>query len=65
MVPRGNTKEEKTKERRMDGWMDGIKWSVTTHGLTEEDTGEKDMRRNLVLGEGNHSTVDSLWLNEN
>jgi len=34
------------------GWMDGIRWSVTTHGLTEQDTGEKDVRRNLVLGEG-------------
>jgi hypothetical protein len=32
--------------------MDGIRWSVTTHGLTEQDTGEKDVRRNLVLGEG-------------
>jgi len=41
-------KEEKTKE----SWMDGIRWSVTTHGLTEHDTGEKDVRRNLVLGEG-------------
>jgi len=48
MVTRGNTKEEKTKER----WMDGIRWSVTSHGLTEEDNGEKDMRRNFVLSEG-------------
>jgi hypothetical protein len=47
MVTRGNTKEEENKE----GWMDGIRWSVTSHGLTEEDNGEKDMRRNLVLGE--------------
>jgi hypothetical protein len=32
--------------------MVGIIWSVTSHGLTEKDTGEKDMRRSLVLGEG-------------
>jgi hypothetical protein len=48
MVTRGNTKEEETKAR----WVDGISWSMTTHGLTAEDNGEKDMRRNLVLGEG-------------
>ena len=48
MVTRGNTKEEETKAR----WVDGIRWSVATHGLTAEDTWEKDMRRNLVLGEG-------------
>jgi hypothetical protein len=48
MVTRGNTKEMKTKEKCVDG----IRWSVTTHGLTADDTGEKDMRRNLVLGEG-------------
>ena len=48
MVTRGNTKDEKTKER----WVDGIRRSVITHGLTAEDTAEKDMRRKLVLGEG-------------
>jgi hypothetical protein len=32
--------------------MDGIRWSVTNHGLTEEDNGEKDIRRNFDLGEG-------------
>jgi hypothetical protein len=48
MVTRRNTKEEETKE----GWIDGIRCSVTSHRLTEDDTWEKDMRRNLVLGKG-------------
>jgi hypothetical protein len=36
----------------MDGWMDGVRWNMIKHGLTEEDTRDMDMRRNLVLGEG-------------
>jgi hypothetical protein len=32
--------------------MDGERWSMTNHGLEEEDPREWDMGRNLVLGEG-------------
>jgi hypothetical protein len=35
----------------MDGWM-GYRRSMSNHGLTEEDTRERDVWRNLVLGEG-------------
>jgi hypothetical protein len=40
--------EEKPKER----WIDGVRQSMTNHGLTEEDTRDRDRWRNLVLGEG-------------
>jgi hypothetical protein len=43
----------------MDGWMDGrtdgwmgYRRSVSNHGLTEEDSRDRDVWRNLVLGEG-------------
>jgi hypothetical protein len=31
---------------------DGVNRSMTNHGLTEEDTRDRDRWRNLVLGEG-------------
>jgi hypothetical protein len=37
MRTRGNTKEGRPKERWMDGWMDGLRPSMTKHGLTEDD----------------------------
>jgi hypothetical protein len=46
MGTRGNAK--KGKER----WIDGVRRSMTNHGLTEEDTRDRDRWRNLVLGEG-------------
>jgi hypothetical protein len=45
MGTRGNAKEGKT-QREMD------RWSMMNHGLTEEDTRDRDRWRNLVLGEG-------------
>jgi hypothetical protein len=37
----------------MIGYIDGVRRSMTNHGLTEEDTRDRDRWRNLVLGEGN------------
>jgi hypothetical protein len=48
MGTRGNAKKGKRKER----WIDGVRWSMTNHGLTEEDTRDRDRWLNLVLGEG-------------
>jgi hypothetical protein len=31
---------------------------MTNHGLTEEDAGDRDRWRNLVLGKENHCRVD-------
>jgi hypothetical protein len=47
--PEGTRRRGRPKER----WMDGVRRSMTNHGLTEEDTRDRDRWRNLVLGEGN------------
>lgn len=52
MGTRKNTKEGKTS-RKMDGWMDVRRRSMNYYELREEDKYDKDMSRNLVLGEGN------------
>jgi hypothetical protein len=44
--PEGTRRRGRPKER----WIDGVRWSMTDHELTEEDT--RDRWRNLVLGEG-------------
>jgi hypothetical protein len=44
----GTRRSERPKER----WIDGVRRSMTNHGLTEEDTRDRDRWRNLVLGEG-------------
>jgi hypothetical protein len=44
MGTRGNAKKGKT-QREME------RWSMTNHGLTEEDTRDGARWRNLVLGE--------------
>jgi hypothetical protein len=44
--PEGTRRRGRPKER----WIDGVRRSLTNHGLTEEDT--RDRWRNLVLGEG-------------
>jgi hypothetical protein len=46
--PEGTRSRGRPKER----WMDGVRWSMTNHGLTEDDTRDRDRWRNLVLGEG-------------
>jgi hypothetical protein len=46
--PVGTRRTERPKER----WMDGVRRSMTNHGLTEEDNRDRDRWRNLVLGEG-------------
>jgi hypothetical protein len=38
--------------RRKEKWIDGVRQSMTNHGLTEDDTGDGDRWQNLVLGEG-------------
>jgi hypothetical protein len=38
--------------RPKDRWIDGVRRSMTNHGLTEEDTRDRDRWRNFVLGEG-------------
>jgi hypothetical protein len=48
MGSRGNAKKGRPKER----WIDGVRRSMTNHGLTEEDTRDRDSWRNLVLCEG-------------
>jgi hypothetical protein len=40
------------KGRPKDRWIDGVRRSMTDHGLTEEDSRDRDRWRNLVLGEG-------------
>jgi hypothetical protein len=46
--PEGKRRRERPKER----WIDGVRRSMTHHGLTEEDSRDRDRWRNLVLGEG-------------
>jgi hypothetical protein len=46
--PEGTRRMGRPKER----WIDGVRRSMTNHGLKEEDTRDRDRRRNLVLGEG-------------
>jgi hypothetical protein len=45
---RRNAKKGRPKER----WIDGVRRSMTNHGLTEEDTRDRDSWRNLVLCDG-------------
>jgi hypothetical protein len=45
--PGGTRRRGRPKER----WIDGVRRSMTNCGLTEEDTRDRDRRRNLVLGE--------------
>jgi hypothetical protein len=44
--------ETRRRGRPKERWIDGVRRSMTNHGLTEEDTGDRDRWRNLVLGEG-------------
>jgi hypothetical protein len=46
--PEGTRRRERAKER----WIDGVRRTITNHGLREEDTRDRDRWRNLVLGEG-------------
>jgi hypothetical protein len=46
--PEGTRRRGRPKER----WIDGVRRSMTNHGLREEDTKDRDRWRNLVLGEG-------------
>jgi hypothetical protein len=46
--PEGTLRRERPKER----WIDGVRRSMTNHGLTEEDTRDRDRWRSLLLGEG-------------
>jgi hypothetical protein len=46
--PEGTRRRGRPKER----WTDGVRRSMTNHGLTEQDTRDRDRWRNLVLGEG-------------
>jgi hypothetical protein len=46
--PEGTRRRGRPKER----WIDRVRRSMTNHGLTEEDTRDRDRWRNLVLGEG-------------
>jgi hypothetical protein len=45
-------KESEEGEDPREIWIDGVRRSMTNHGLTEEDTRDRDRWRNLVLGEG-------------
>jgi hypothetical protein len=46
--PDGTRRRGIPKER----WIDGVRRSMTNLELTEEDTRDRDRKRNLVLGEG-------------
>jgi hypothetical protein len=46
--PERTRRRGRPKER----WIDGVRRSMTNHGLTEEDTRDRDRWRNLVLDEG-------------
>jgi hypothetical protein len=46
--PEGTRRRGRPKER----WIDRVRRRMTNHGLTEEDTRDRDRWRNLVLGEG-------------
>jgi hypothetical protein len=46
--PEGTRRRERPKER----WIEGVRRSMTKHGLTEKDTRDRYRWRNLVLGEG-------------
>jgi hypothetical protein len=46
--PKGTRRKGRHKER----WIDGVRRSMTKHGLTEEDTRDRHTWRNSVLGEG-------------
>jgi hypothetical protein len=46
--PEGTRRRGRPKER----WIDRVRRSMINHGLTEEDTRDRDRWRNLVLGEG-------------
>jgi hypothetical protein len=46
--PKGTRRRGRPKDR----WIDGVRHSMTNHGLTEYDTRDRDRWRNLVLGEG-------------
>jgi hypothetical protein len=45
--PQGKRRKVRPKER----WMDGVRRSMKSCELTEEDIRDKDIRRNLVLDE--------------
>ena len=67
MGTRGNTKKRKAPKK--DGWMDREGRNVIYNRLTEEDTMDRVMWRNLVLGERNplysgqiHECVNTLSL---
>jgi hypothetical protein len=46
--PEGMRRRGRPKEK----WIDGARRSMTNHGLTEEDTRDRDRWQNLVLGGG-------------
>jgi hypothetical protein len=46
--PERTRRRGRPKER----WIDGVRRNMTNHGLTEEDTRDRDRWRNLVFGEG-------------
>jgi hypothetical protein len=46
--PEGTRRSGRPRKR----WIDGVRRSMTKHGLTEEDTRDGDRCRNFVLGEG-------------
>jgi hypothetical protein len=47
MGNRGKTEEGKTKRK-----VEGVRRSMTEGGLTEDDDRDRDMWRNLAVGEG-------------
>jgi hypothetical protein len=46
--PEGTRRRVRPNERRIDG----VRRSMTNHGLREKGTTDRDRWRNLVLGEG-------------
>jgi hypothetical protein len=44
--PEGTRRRERPKER----WIDGVRWCMTNHGLTEDDARGRDRWQNLSFG---------------
>jgi hypothetical protein len=58
------TEDDVRKGRRKERWMDGLRPSMTSLGLTEEGTSDRGTWRNEFWVKENHCIVDSHWMDE-
>lgn len=57
------TQDAIRKGRLKERWMDGLRRSVASYGLTEEGTSVRNMWRNEFWVKETHYKVDNLWMN--